>query len=441
MIGAAADGSFAMPLSRNLLQRASETPSPQRDPYMMMHVPDAWRLRRASLIVAAIVATLAIVAVAWRPANRTISATRPRVPHASPVLPVAPRPIPEPMKVAALTPDQARASNAAVPLAPHRDVFATPFVYGGSGQDRAAARSCLAAAVYYEAGDDAVGEQAVAQVILNRLRHPAFPKTICGVVFQGSARDSGCQFTFSCDGSLARTPPAAAWARARAIADAALTGFVARGIGWATYYHADWVVPYWRDTLDKIAVVHGQIFYRWRGPWGRSAAFSGRALSPEWLDPKIAALADPAAAAEAAASDDDAGPARTSLSVAGVSRAALKGAIVRLKDDDAGQYVLQLAPNAPAGTFAVTAFTICADRPDCLILAWADERDVPRTLPVLPIAMRTMAFMYRKSSLLGDARPYWDCRRYPRSVRGQCLPGSAPLAVRAAAGSDRRDRR
>ncbi len=357
-------------------------------------------------------------------ANPSTSRARP-----APVARAIPVPIPEPMAVAALTPDQARASNAKVPVVSGAVEPARPFAYVGLPADREAAQTCLAVAAYYEAGDDAVGEQAVAQVVLNRVRHPAFPKTVCGVVFAGAGRQTGCQFTFTCDGSLGRAPPAAAWTRAREIADAALSGFVARSVGLATYYHADWVVPYWRDTLDKVATVHSQIFYRWRGGWGRSGAFVGRPASPEQLDPRIFALAGPAATVALPGSDADMGeaspsPPRTSLAIAGVPSAALMGAIVRLKDDDAGQYVLQVSPAAAPGSFAVTAFTICADKPDCLVLAWADERDTPRTLPVLPMAMRTMAFLYRKSSVLGSARPYWDCRRYRRAVKGQCLPGT-----------------
>ncbi|WP_298690649.1 cell wall hydrolase [uncultured Sphingomonas sp.] len=382
-------------------------------------------LRRLAIVLGG----LGLLALLLFAAARHPGAQQARIhPHAvrvKPALPTGPAPIAEPMKIAALTPAQARASNAAVPPVPGAVEPAKPFAYLGTSVDHAAAQACLAAAVYYEAGDDAVGEQAVAQVVLNRLRHPAFPKTVCGVVFAGAGRKTGCQFTFTCDGSLTRVPPLAAWARAREIAAAALSGSVDKAVGLSTYYHAEFVVPYWRDTLDKVATVHSQIFYRWRGGWGRPGAFSGRYAAPELIDPRIVGLAGPAIDAPIAP-DVDAGPAvpRTSLAIAGVPRAALKGAVVRLKDDDAGQYVLQLAPGAAPSGFAVTAFTICADKPDCLVLAWADERDTPRVLPVLPMAMRSLAFLYRKSSVLGTARPAWDCRRYPRSVRGQCLPGS-----------------
>lgn len=321
-------------------------------------------------------------------------------------------------------PDRARASNALVPLAAGPPLTAHPFRYAGTPVDRASAEACLAAAAIYEAGDDREGEQAVVQVILNRLRHPAFPKSVCGVVFQGSERQTGCQFTFTCDGALSRVPPPQAWERARRIAREALDGFVFAPVGTATHYHADWVVPYWRSSLEKIAVVHTQIFYRWHGWWGSPVAFTGRLQPGEPLDARVAALAgigptllDPDS------EDSDAHlPARQSLAVTGVPTAALHGSIVRLKDEEAGQYVLQLNPSGSAASFVITAFTLCGGRDDCLVLGWTNEAQVPHALPVLPFAMRSLAFVYRKSSVLGIAQPHWDCARYPRPLPSQCLP-------------------
>lgn len=135
--------------------------------------------------------------------------------------------------------------------------------------------NCLADAIYYEAGnEDQQGQRAVAQVVLNRVRHPAFPNSICAVVFQGSERATGCQFTFTCDGSLARRRWPAAWARAKRTAEAALAGNIEPAVGTATHYHTRWVVPYWALKLDKITVVGAHIFYRWPGRWGRRSAFS-----------------------------------------------------------------------------------------------------------------------------------------------------------------------
>src|SRR5262249_50934740 len=96
---------------------------------------------------------------------------------------------------------------------------------------------CLTQAVYFEArGEGPGGMQAVAQVVLNRVRHPAFPKTVCGVVFQGSG-GSGCQFSFACDGSVNRAPEAGAWRRARDVAAKALSGHVMAEVGNATHFH------------------------------------------------------------------------------------------------------------------------------------------------------------------------------------------------------------
>jgi hypothetical protein len=114
----------------------------------------------------------------------------------------------------------------------------------------------------------------VAQVILNRVRHPAYPKSICGVVYQGSERKTGCQFTFTCDGSLARRPERDRWEQARMIAIGAISGAVEPSVGMATHYHANYVLPYWASSLDKISQIGTHIFYRWKGAWGRRRAFS-----------------------------------------------------------------------------------------------------------------------------------------------------------------------
>ena len=58
----------------------------------------------------------------------------------------------------------------------------------------------------------------MAQVILNRVRDPNFPASVCGVVYQGAERVTGCQFSFTCDGSLARPPVAWAWNQAESVA-------------------------------------------------------------------------------------------------------------------------------------------------------------------------------------------------------------------------------
>ncbi len=204
-------------------------------------------------------------------------------------------PEPPPLLVRNIAPIQALSLNNQIPLTagpnPAAPAFSTASLDSAT---RARALDCLTSAVYYEAGsqsDD--GKRAVAQVVLNRVRHPAFPSTVCGVVYQGSTRTTGCQFTFTCDGSLQRRPDLAGWARARRIAEAALGGAVFGPVGLATHYHADYVVPYWASTMAKNAVVGAHLFYRWAGGWGKPGAFVQKyaGQEPNSVALKAAALA------------------------------------------------------------------------------------------------------------------------------------------------------
>lgn len=143
--------------------------------------------------------------------------------------------------------------------------------------DAQRAADCLTAAIYYEARSEASGGQrAVAQVVLNRVRDRAFPNTICGVVWQGSQRRTGCQFSFTCDGSLSRRRDPSAWARAREVAEAALAGEVYAPVGSATHYHAAYMLPWWAPSLARVGQLGGHVFYRWRGAMERALAFSQR---------------------------------------------------------------------------------------------------------------------------------------------------------------------
>lgn len=176
-----------------------------------------------------------------------------------------------------LTFEDARRINALKPAGPDAPAPAKPFVLRGSAADRREALHCLTLAVYYEAAREPLaGQRAVAQTVLNRVRHPEYPKTVCGVVFEGSQRVTGCQFSFTCDGSMAWAPEPDLWRRAQKVAKAALGGYVAKEVGTATHYHADYVAPYWAPTLYKLVKVGAHIFYRWTGPAGEPAAFVGR---------------------------------------------------------------------------------------------------------------------------------------------------------------------
>lgn len=150
---------------------------------------------------------------------------------------------------------------------------AQPFHLAGSGVDKARALQCLTTAIYYEAANEpADGQRAVAQVILNRVRHPAFPATVCGVVFQGSEK-RGCQFSFACDGAMDRAPSRTAWDRAARVAAGALAGQVFAPVGMATHYHTYAVTPVWNRGLVMTGVFGAHFFHRWKGWWGTAAAF------------------------------------------------------------------------------------------------------------------------------------------------------------------------
>lgn len=127
------------------------------------------------------------------------------------------------------------------------------------------AQRCLAEAIYFEARSEGPsGKLAVAEVVLNRLRDPRYPRTVCGVVYQGSQRATGCQFSWTCDGLSDRPAETLAWERSKALA-----AYVMLDVEWekltgdATHYHATYVRPYWARTLEKTARVGRHIFYRW----------------------------------------------------------------------------------------------------------------------------------------------------------------------------------
>ena len=143
-----------------------------------------------------------------------------------------------------------------------------------SGADRSRAEYCLTAAIYYEAATEPdAGQRAVAQVVLNRVAHRSYPGTVCGVVYQGSERSTGCQFSFTCDGSLARAPSRLFWERAAQVARMALAGHVYAPIGLATHYHTIAVNPYWAPSLAYLGTIGAHRFYKFAGAAGQPSAF------------------------------------------------------------------------------------------------------------------------------------------------------------------------
>jgi spore germination cell wall hydrolase CwlJ-like protein len=340
--------------------------------------------------------------------------------------------LPIPGALLAIDPDAARASNTAVATQPSTD-SAPPFRVAGMPADAAQrASDCLAAAEWYEAGDNPPGERAVAQVVLNRARHPAFPKSVCGVVFQGADHANACQFTFACDGSIGvRTPGLAAWSRARAIALAALAGAVDGDVGVATHYHADYVVPRWRDSLVKLGVVGPHLFYRWPGYWGSLAVL--RPLPWGSDEPHVLSLARLSPAHVATVPDDDAVtqpranlPANASLANIPSTMAAARlvgdgnGLAPRSGNARTGgttdRIEVVIDPAAFSGSYAVRAFGLCKDHPRCLVIGHN---------PATPDAV---AFLLLHDAQKGVETALWNCARTVRSDTAQCLPDATKTA-------------
>jgi hypothetical protein len=139
-----------------------------------------------------------------------------------------------------------------------------------SGTARAKAEKCLAEAVYFEArGEPLRGQEAVAQVVMNRVFSGYYPTNVCGVVFQNASHYLACQFTFACEHkNLNRIDEPAMWAQAKRIAKDTLDGKIwLADIGHATHYHAYWVHPSWVHEMTRLYKLGVHTFYRPRA-WG-----------------------------------------------------------------------------------------------------------------------------------------------------------------------------
>jgi len=324
-----------------------------------------------------------------------------------------------------LGPDDARRRNSEVPFASGALAAARPFVFRGSDEDRAQALGCLATAVLYEAGDDAEGQEAVAQVVLNRVRHAAFPGTVCGVVYQGSQRSTGCQFTFTCDGSLRRVMPEAAWRRAREVAERALGGIVDAKVGLATHYHTDWVYPYWSPELRKLARVGTHLFFGWPGGWGGPNAFGRKYHGNEAAaaSPALAAsvLPDSAPPGEAAMPRLPGLPQPPVQLTHELKKVPLYGNRLKLVRPDGRAFGLLTAPAAPAAKLVNAALALCAKPGPCQVIAWSNEDDVPGDFPIPDGARGTMVFEFVRTGGIGKSALHFDCTMFPNKDTKLCL--------------------
>ncbi len=343
-------------------------------------------------------------------------------------VPPSPPPAVHPLELKPVDFDTARDINAAVPFIAETVPPAKPFHLTGSDNDKARATDCLAAALFYEAGAEQVdGQKAVAQVILNRVRHPAFPASVCGVVYQGATRATGCQFSFSCDGSMRRRPSASLWAQLRGIAISMLHGEVYAPVGLATHYHTDWVVPYWSAKLDKIRAEQSHLFFRWQGWWGTPTAFRQPYAGTEPLVARMAGLSTAHANAQPGEVALDAGGVMPGL--AGLST----GPIVPARFEPvfaspAGNFLIFAAdPHSDPAGLATAASAACGSNSFCKVMVWTDRRDMPTSLPVSDTQRDHMAFSYLRDPKSGTDKPLWNCAQFNRPDPGQCMRQTLPL--------------
>ncbi|MEI9904771.1 MAG: cell wall hydrolase [Asticcacaulis sp.] len=91
------------------------------------------------------------------------------------------------------------------------------------------------------------------------------PRRSAAWVYQGAYLRTSCQFSFTCNGAMARPVEAWAWRRAKQVADAALGGYVMAAVGSATHFHTTSVAPDWGGNMVEVATIGQHIFYQFRG--------------------------------------------------------------------------------------------------------------------------------------------------------------------------------
>jgi spore germination cell wall hydrolase CwlJ-like protein len=306
--------------------------------------------------------------------------------------------------------DQARANNAAVPFVPGKVDPARAFLFAGAPTDLSRATECLALAAMAEAGPSDEGQRAVIQVVLNRVRHPAFARTVCGVVFEGSQRRTGCQFSFTCDGSLARRYADVSWLAARARAEAALGGRVYAPVGNATHYHTDWVFPYWSPKLEKLARVETHLFFRWPGHWGSAKALRMpyRGGEPDvWQQ-------------DAAALPSDAAIALPPL-VLPSDTPKVSGGAVTMRDPTGRANFVVIEPATDAAGALEIARKLCKADTTCRVLGWNNRSDIPPAFPIPSTARATLQFSFSRDPA-GTEIVLYNCTRFAGLPRERCIP-------------------
>ncbi|WP_336969862.1 cell wall hydrolase [Sphingobium aromaticiconvertens] len=322
------------------------------------------------------------------------------------------------------TAEAIRLANGRIPFVPGGLANPRPFLVPSfNGTDWARAVDCLAAAAYYEAGQGDIDERAVAQVVLNRVRHPAFPHTVCGVIFQQSDQTTGCQFTFTCDGSMTRRQPSPqAWSQARRIAEEALSGRTEPRVGHATHYHTDWVLPVWSQQMDKIAAVNTHLFLRWRGAQGDPGRFAARYAGGEARIAKMGMLSlahgtEPVVVT----SLPDTPTAPASFAQQANAPVAAEKLPDRSLPPDPDVFLIMLNPDGGSDSFLQLAQRLCAGRGYCKFIGWTDGRRKAQQLPMPGSAIDAISFTFTRSVSKGPDLARWNCTEFPRSDPTQCL--------------------
>lgn len=326
---------------------------------------------------------------------------------------------------------KAKEINASRPFVSGKIARARPFNSALTGVDRDRAIGCLAIAGLYEAGSAADDQRPVMQVILNRARHPAWPNSVCAVVFQGMERRTGCQFSFTCDGSMQRWRPSTAdLLRARLLADTMLSQEIDARVGWATHYHTDWVVPYWSESLDKATAVESHLFFSWKGPWGTSAAFNS---TPSLAEPRISMMShlEPSHAEGEPSPKDN----REMPLPAGAedlaSQIANKHPATFYEPKFVQPFRQTMEHGMSPGRWALDAVSLCAKRRDCRVVGWAPDTPRPTVLDQESIVVSPPDLVYVQTLRDRRQQVYWNCSKWPRAGTSFCLTDPAAIAALA----------
>jgi Cell Wall Hydrolase len=371
---------------------------------------------------------LLVLASAWWMRSETPK------PNPGVALNVGTPPFVEPLILEKISQDEARKVNGETPFFNGPIPAAKPFRITGAAADIERATDCLAANIFYEAGNETIdGQMAVAQVVLNRARHPAFPKTVCGVVFQGSERHTGCQFSFACDGSMRRQPSAVRWEGYRALARSMLLGAVYAPVGLATHYHTDWVRPVWSAKLDKLRAERTHLFFRWTGFWGTPAAFRGAYPGAEPIIPKMAILSP----AHRTADTDLEALMKSLLLEQGAAPPPPEAAqtdvipppVATIEERETGTFLLKVDAKTEPALLADMARSACGARDYCKVMGWTDKSALAKALPLTDAQQAALAFSYLRNRNQNFEKALWNCKTFKRADPKQCMRGTTPVVA------------